>query len=96
MNEPQKENLNKKIWFKRRPYGWGWRPVSWQGWLTVFVYLLLIIIKFRYIDRNSHSNSDTLIGFAVPFIILTSILILICYQKGETPRWQWGNKTKDK
>lgn len=80
----------KKLWFKRKLYGWGWTPSSWEGWLTLLVYLGILYFFFIKIDTNSHSVSDTLIGFALPFIILTSILIFICYKKGEKPKWQWG------
>lgn len=82
----------KGLWFKSKLYGWGWMPVRWQGWAVVGVYLLAIIKIFLAIDATSHSNSDTLIAFSLPFIILTTILIVICYVKGEWPHWQWGEK----
>jgi hypothetical protein len=82
----------KKLWFVRKTYGWGWTPVTWQGWLIIVVYTIGILKIFKNVDSQSHSGSDTLIGFALPFIILTSLLIAICYLKGEKPKWQWGNK----
>ncbi|MCX6717702.1 MAG: hypothetical protein NTU76_03445 [Candidatus Taylorbacteria bacterium] len=24
-----------KLWFKRKTYGWGWVPSSWEGWFVV-------------------------------------------------------------
>lgn len=86
----------KDIWFVKKSYGWGWRPVTWQGWLISFFYVLGIARFFIQAEKISHSGSDTLIRFAIPFIILTSIFILICYKKGEKPKWQWGNSTIDK
>jgi phosphatidylserine synthase len=86
----------KKIWFRRKTYGWGWTPASWEGWLVMLVYFCLIIAIFQRIDAHSHSGSDTLIGFAVPFIALTVLLLLITYMKGEPPRWQWGQKDDTK
>ena len=77
-------------WFKRKLYGWGWTPVRWQGWLTLLIYIIFIVLIFSRIDENSHSASDTLINFALPFIILSTILIYICYKTGESPKWQWG------
>jgi 8-oxo-dGTP diphosphatase len=81
---------NKKLWFKRKLYGWGWTPSSWEGWLVTAIYLFVAIFIFRNIDQTSHSGSDTLIGFVLPFIVITLLLIFICYKKGETPKWQWG------
>jgi hypothetical protein len=29
-------------WFGRKKYGWGWGPTSWQGWLILAVYVVLV------------------------------------------------------
>ncbi len=79
-------------WFKRKKYGWGWTPATWQGWLVLAVYLVFIVRMFRHIDAQSHSGSDTLIGFFIPLIVSTAILLIVCYLTGESPRWQWGNE----
>lgn len=34
---------NSKYWFKRKRYGYGLTPSTWQGWLTIFGFLLFII-----------------------------------------------------
>ncbi len=81
---------NRKLWFKRKRYGWGWTPTSWEGWLVLAVYLVAMLYDFRFINAAQHSVSDTLINFAPRFIILTIILIAICYYKGESPKWTWG------
>lgn len=82
---------NKKLWFKRKTYGWGWTPVSWQGWLVLLVYILLMF-SFSYINHTELPDGNLFVGFIFPFVIFTSILIFICYQKGEKPKWQWGEK----
>lgn len=81
-----------KLWFKAKRYGWGWVPSSWEGWTVLFVYLILMILFFLQSDKMSHSGSDTLIGFTVPFIIATCILIAICYKKGDRAYWRWGEE----
>jgi uncharacterized membrane protein YhaH (DUF805 family) len=86
----------KKIWFKRKSYGWGWYPSSWEGWLVLAVYIVLMVKQFMIVDSTSHSGSDTIIGLALPFIVTTVILIGVCYWQGESPRWQWGEKDKNK
>lgn len=90
------ENLRfkKPIWFRAKNYGWGWTPTTWQGWFIVGGYLLATISIAILIDANSHSVSDTLIGFSLPFILLTALLILICYKTGEKPEWRWGKRKK--
>ena len=81
---------NDKLWFKAKRYGWGWYPVSWEGWLILLAYTILIIIPAVKINDTAHSGSDALIAFAPYFIILTGLLLVICYRKGEVPGWRWG------
>lgn len=83
-----------KIWFKRKLYGFGWTPSSWEGWLVMGIYILLSALLFIKIDVSASEN-DTLRGFAAPFVIITLILLLVTYTKGESPRWQWGEDKGD-
>ena len=71
-----------KLWFKNKTYGYGWVPASWEGWVILIIYIVLLtgfIINFK-------SNG------VVPAVILTIILLLICYKKGEPLEWRWKNK----
>lgn len=83
-----KDNPN-QVWFKRKLYGWGWTPVTWQGWLLTLVYLTLVIAFAFTIDENS-SRSEVAFTFLIPTVLLTIAFLRIAYRKGETPRWQWG------
>ena len=76
-------------------YGWGWTPSTWEGWSALLVYGILVVALFRRADLASHSGSDTLIAFSLPFIILTVVLIAVTYWRGESPRWQWGRNDTD-
>lgn len=73
----------KQNWFEAKTYGIGWKPVTWQGWAVSLAYLAFIIAAFMWVDRASHSASDTLIGFAPFFIFSTSISIFISRLKSE-------------
>ncbi len=53
-------------WFK--PWGWIYRPVSWQGIALIALTVLFCAQVFVAIDRNSHSVSDTLYG-VFPYIV---------------------------
>lgn len=83
----------KGYWFKAKIYGWGWTPAKWQGWFVVFIYFLLIVglvlIREDGIPGNPDSGSNFLIS-GLPIIVLTILLVIIAYKKGEKPRWQWG------
>lgn len=82
----------KKLWFKRKTYGWGWTPCSWQAWAVLTMYIFSVFSDFMFIDNRSHSTSDTAIPFLMHTYILTVFLLIICSVTGEEPRWQWGEK----
>ncbi len=81
------------FWFKRKLFGWGWTPAKWQGWCIILAYIVLILAlvlsKEKDIPGNPDSGSNFLI-FALPVIVLTVLLIIVAYKKGEKPKWQWG------
>ncbi len=85
----------KKIWFKRKLYGWGWTFGTWESYAVFVAYVFFLIYIFRTVDLSSHSGSDTLIGFTIPFLLTTILLLLICWWKGEKPRWQWAKRIED-
>lgn len=83
----------KGYWFKARLYGWGWMPVTWQGWAVVGAYLVAVLALALTIDESSPPR-EVAFTFLLPLAILTTLLLVICYKKGEWPRWQWGPPKK--
>ena len=53
-------------WFK--PWGWVYRPVSWQGVLLTLGTPTFCAQVFAAVDRHSHSVSDTMYG-VFPFFV---------------------------
>lgn len=82
-------NNPKGYWFKRKVYGWGWTPVTWQGWLLTGVLLALIVVFASTIDENSPPR-EYMFTFILPVTLLILTFIRIAYKKGEKPKWQWG------
>lgn len=80
---------DKDLWFRNKKYGWGWTPCSWQGWAVLTMYFFAVITNIMYINNHEFSNSDFLIQFFPQTYILTVFLLIICWAKGEKPRWQW-------
>ena len=78
-------NTNKKLWFRRKLYGWGWTPCTWEGWLVLLVWVIFFALAMSNLDHESFKN--------FLFIFLSVLfLIWICYKKGEKPKWQWGKR----
>ncbi len=73
-------------WFPAKRYGWGWGlPVTWQGWAVLVAYVALVAIgAFAF---PPHANPA---GFIAYIGLITGVLVLVCYMKGEPPKWRWG------
>lgn len=81
-------------WFKRKVFGWGWVPVTWQGWIVIGFWLLAVVLFARTVDENS-SSREVAFTFILPILFLTMLMLRICYKKGEKPKWQWGLPEED-
>lgn len=79
----------KKLWFKRKWYGWGWYPSSWEGLFTTLVFIVLVM-KIALRIEDSASTEEVIWGFVLPFVMLIIIFTCIAYKTGEKPKWQWG------
>lgn len=75
----------KKFWFPAKRYGWGWGPpICWQGWVVFAVWLALLIGGAIYLVPGQPEL------FVAYTMVITGILVIICWIKGEPPRWRWG------
>ena len=84
----------KQLWFRAKCFGWGWTPTSWQGWIVMILYSFSVAYIFARAYVNTLNFSNFLIWFLPSFLILTLVLLFICYTKGEKPGWHWGNIDK--
>jgi hypothetical protein len=79
---------NPKYWFPAKRYGWGWGlPSAWQGWVILIAYLVLVLggIPFVHVSEGS-------VLYLAYVSVLTVALVVICWLKGEPPRWRWGGR----
>jgi len=83
-------------WFKRKLFGWGWTPVTWQGWLVILFFIIFLIKNGLNLSSEIVPTDTELFWFFTRIILAIIVLILICYRFGEKPRWQWGLPKKDK
>ncbi|GEM_PF-4388154 len=73
-------------WFKRAHNFLGWKPSSWQGWLTVVLFLVYLVKAFIDIHEGSHSLIGTLVSTAQSAIIPTIVLLTIFLWKKSPSR----------
>lgn len=82
-----------QYWFKRKIWGFGWVPATWQGWAATVVYGVLVFAGVHFREEAIPGNPDSGSNFLVsglPLLLLTALFIFIVYKTGEKPKWQWG------
>lgn len=78
----------KKYWFPAKKYGWGWGvPSAWQGWVTIMIYLGSISSSAYMFPPD-----EKMALFIFLTIVLSVLLIVVCWIKGEPPKWRWGKQ----
>ncbi|MBS1551474.1 MAG: hypothetical protein JST15_05330 [Bacteroidetes bacterium] len=65
----------KQRWFKKA--GWIYIPVSAAGIVLYLMTIVFCLTVFIAVDRNSHSNSDTLYGIFPYFVSAFTVLFWI-------------------
>jgi hypothetical protein len=85
-----------KLWFKRRRYGWGWTPVTWQGWLCIVVFLAIVISSsFTLPMKPNEPTSGQILVFLMYVAGAVLALIGVSFMKGPLPKFRWGKKSTD-
>lgn len=83
-----------KLWFRAKTYGYGWYPITWQGWTVLGVYVVICVLIAALYSLLSPGKPQLtgLLALLSVHLVNTAILIWICVKKGERARWRWGNK----
>ena len=75
-----------KYWFPAKRYGWGWgAPSTWQGWLVLGIYLVVILAVAILFSPNTQPEI-----FISTIVVASLTFVLVCWLKGKPPRWRWG------
>lgn len=79
-------------WFEEKHYGWGWMPITWQGWGIVFIYAGSVYLEVVRIGSAAVSAREALGALSPRLVGMTILLIAICWLTGGTPRLRWGDR----
>lgn len=78
-----------QAWFPTKTYGWGWGfPCRWQGWVVMIGFFVALFLGGIFLAPRS---VPAYVGYV---FVVCAFLTGICYAKGETPRWRWGDDDK--
>ena len=73
-------------WFAAKRYGWGWGlPLAWQGWIVLAIFVALVIAGVVLFPPHQSP-----VAFIIYVVALSVLLTIVCWIKGEPPRWRWG------
>jgi hypothetical protein len=60
-------------------------PCAWQGWLVLAAYVgLMVAGAWAFPPRTALSP------YLLYVLVLSALLVGVCWRKGEPPRWRWG------
>ncbi len=88
--------MENKLWFRAKRFGWGWYPVTWQGWAVIVLYVGALFSGSTGMHVYDEPSSQIPFQFLSLVVVLTIFLIIICYKTGEKPAWHWGRKNDHK
>lgn len=81
-------SIEKKYWFPAKLYGWGWGlPSVWQGWSVLGAFAVLLAGGALLLLPTQ--GSGVFVAYAAA---LSLVLVVVCWAKGEPPRWRWGSQ----
>ena len=77
-----------KYWFPAKTYGLGWGiPTCWQGWVVMAVFIALLGAGSLFF------LPDNRVGWYLAYVAaLCTLLVAVCWLKGEPLRWRWGKR----
>lgn len=76
----------KDYWFSAKTHGWGWGlPNVWQGWLVYGIAFSLLVAGVFIFPPVSNP-----VLFQIYTWTIVLLLVIVCWFKGEPPRWRWG------
>lgn len=86
--------MSKHAWFGPKKYGYGYSPVSWEGWLLSLTYALALVGGLAAFSALFHAPPSPwkqiiILGWIAG---VTALFFWIAnrHTEGEM-RWRWGN-----
>lgn len=85
-----------ELWFKRRRYGWGWTPTTWQGWLVVTTALLIMIADVVFATSIGERPTAWQVTLFLAILAIAVVgLVAVGYRRGPKPKWRSGSRPDD-
>lgn len=80
--EPQyADGVPGKRWFGRKHYGAGYSPASWEGWVSLAVFVAVVIVGSEILLGGRHSPGS-IAGYVVFILIAVAAYVVLIVVKG--------------
>jgi len=89
-NKSTENEIKVRKWFVARTYGYGWYPITWQGWAIVFLVVIDIVFSSLAITLSYYPTLISVLFLSLQEIVVIILLIIICNLTGPKPKWRWG------
>lgn len=77
-------------WFPARQQGWGWGlPSARHGWIVLYAYGVCLLVNMWLSPPWRDPFS-----FVLGVVLASAILFIVCWLKGEPPRWRWFRRKR--
>lgn len=81
---------------KRRRFGYGWTPVTWQSWLFIGLQLVIIFAAATSLPaKPTQPTASELLRFFTILGASIGTIFLYTAQAGPKAKWRWGKKPGD-
>ena len=77
-----------KMWFTMKHHGWGWVPITIEGWAVIAALVGWIWFVAKQAEKGLLTQDDVMIRVIFGIIVM----LVIMYMKGPSPRWRWDKK----
>jgi len=75
--------ITRKPWFGPKRFGWGWSPITWEGWAVCLVFIGAIVAAGWLLASTARTIS---------IIALVIALLLVTYLTSGPPGSTWGRR----
>ncbi len=89
-----------KYWFRPKYFGYGLSPISWQGWLSILIFVGILYIS-AYVNGFTDTQASTLptsrdeLRFLLDILVFVSLFMIFAKDKTDGKiKWNWKKTGK--
>lgn len=80
-----------KQWFAPKTYGYGYVPISWEGWTATMILLMCIMLSAYSNNLFTVPDTKDTARFLLDSILLAAVFLILFKGRCSAPlRWRWG------